>query len=37
MACGIWIAVAVVLALIDKRLLLLGAIIFGVGLGLKWW
>lgn len=33
----IWIVVAVVLALIDKRLLLLGAIIFGIGLGLKWW
>ena len=37
MALGIWIVVSVVLALIDKRLLLLGAIIFGIGLGLKWW
>ena len=37
MSWVIWIAVAVVLALIDKRLLLIGAIIFGIGLGLKWW
>ena len=33
----VWIVVAIVLSLIDKRLLLLGAIIFGIGLGLKWW
>jgi hypothetical protein len=37
MSWVIWIAVAVVLTLIDKRLLLIGAIIFGIGLGLKWW
>lgn len=37
MAWGIWIVIAVVLSFIDKRLLLLGAIIFGIGLGLKWW
>lgn len=37
MVWGIWIAIAVVLALADKRLLLLGAIIFGLGLDLKWW
>jgi hypothetical protein len=33
----IWIIIGAVLAVIDKRLLLLGAIIFGIGLGLKWW
>lgn len=37
MVWGIWIVVAVVLSLIDKRLLLIGAIIFGIGLGLNWW
>ena len=37
MSWVIWIAVGTVLALTDKRLLLLGAIVFGVGLGLKWW
>ena len=37
MSWVIWIAIAIILALIDKRLLLIGAIIFGIGLGLKWW
>jgi len=37
MAWGIWIVIAIALSFIDKRLLLLGAIIFGIGLGLKWW
>ena len=37
MTWGIWIVIAIVLALVDKRLLLLAAIIFGVGLGLNWW
>lgn len=37
MAWGIWIVVGIVLALVDKRLLLPAAIIFGLGLGLKWW
>ncbi len=37
MSWGIWIAIGIVLAFIDKRLLLLGAIIFGIGLGLGWW
>lgn len=37
MAWGVWIVVAIVLSFIDKRLLLLGAIIFGIGLALKWW
>ena len=37
MSWVIWIAIAIILALIDKRLLLIGAIIFGLGLGLKWW
>lgn len=37
MVWGIWIVVAVVPSLIDKRLLLIGAIIFGIGLGLNWW
>ena len=37
MAWGIWIVVAIVLSLVDKRLLLLGAIIFSIGLGLNWW
>lgn len=31
MAWSIWIAVAIVLSFIDKRLLLLGAIVFGIG------
>ena len=37
MAWAIWLVVGVVLALTNKHLLLWGAIIFGVGLGLGWW
>lgn len=37
MAWVIWLAIGAVLSLIDKRLLLLGAVVFGVGLGLGWW
>lgn len=37
MSWGVWIVVAIVLSLVDKRLVLLGAIIFGIGLGLNWW
>lgn len=37
MSWGIWLVIAVVLSFINKRLLLLAAIIFGIGLGLNWW
>lgn len=37
MAWAIWLVVGVVLSLIDKRLLLVGAVVFGIGLGLGWW
>jgi hypothetical protein len=37
MVWGIWAVIAVILTIIDKRLLLPAAIIFGIGLGLKWW
>ena len=33
----VWLAIGTVLLLIDKRLALLGAAIFGIGLGLGWW
>lgn len=33
----VWTIVGVVLSVIDKRLLLLGAIVFGIGLAFKWW
>ncbi len=32
-----WLGIGAVLFLIDKRLALLGATIFGIGLGLGWW
>ena len=37
MVWAIWLVVGVVLSLIDKRLLLVGAVVFGIGLGLGWW
>ena len=37
MAWAIWIVVWTALTLVDKRLGLVGAIIFGIGLGLGWW
>ena len=37
MAWAIWLVVGVVLSLIDKRLLLVGAVVFGIWLGLGWW
>jgi hypothetical protein len=37
MVWGIWAVIAVILTIIDKRLLLPAAIIFGIGIGLKWW
>lgn len=33
----IWIVIGTVLALINKRLLVVAAIVFGIGLALKWW
>ena len=37
MSWCVWIAIAVVISFIDKRLLVIAAIVFGIGLGLKWW